>query len=80
MFLCTKRVEKDLGHMSEEEGSFGLNLAEKFFGLILVAIGAIGLYYTMSSTTVLLSATGLFYLLLVVLIALGVVLLISKTE
>ena len=66
--------------MSEEEGSFGLNLAEKFFGLILVAIGAIGLYYTANSTAVLLSATGLFYLLLVVLIALGVVLLISKTE
>jgi hypothetical protein len=66
--------------MSEEEGSFGLNLAEKFFGLILVAIGAIGLYYTVTSTTVLLSATGLFYLLLIVLIALGVVLLISKTE
>lgn len=66
--------------MSEEEGSFGLNLAEKFFGLILVAMGAIGLYYTVTSTTVLLSATGLFYLLLIVLIALGVVLLISKTE
>jgi len=66
--------------MSEEEGSFGLNLAEKFFGLILVAIGAIGLYYTMASTTVLLSATGLFYLLLIVLIALGVILLTSKTE
>jgi len=66
--------------MSEEEGSFGLNLAEKFFGLILVAIGAIGLYYTVTSTTVLLSATGLFYLLLIVLIALGVILLISKTE
>ena len=65
--------------MSEEEGSFGLNLAEKFFGLILVAIGAIGLYYTVTSTTVLLSATGLFYLLLIVLIALGVILLISKT-
>jgi hypothetical protein len=75
-----KRVEKDLSYMSEEEGSFGLNLAEKFFGLILVAIGAIGLYYTVTSTTVLLSATGLFYLLLIVLIALGVVLLISKTE
>lgn len=66
--------------MSEEEGSFGLNLAEKFFGLILVAIGAIGLYYTVTSATVLLSASGLFYLLLIVPIALGVVLLISKTE
>ncbi len=66
--------------MSEEEGSFGLNLAEKFFGLILVAIGAVGLFYTATSATVLLSATGLFYLLLIVLIALGVILLISKTE
>ena len=66
--------------MSEEEGSFGLNLAEKFFGLILVAMGTIGLYYTVTSTTVLLSATGLFDLLLLVLIALGVILLTSKTE
>jgi hypothetical protein len=66
--------------MSEEEGSFGLNLAEKFFGLILVAMGAIGLYYTVTSTTVLLSATGLFDFLLIALIALGVILLISKTE
>jgi hypothetical protein len=65
--------------MSEEEGSFGLNVAEKFFGLILLLIGAIGLYYTMTSTDVLLSATGLFDLLLIVFIALGVVLLISKT-
>jgi hypothetical protein len=66
--------------MSEEEGSFGLNLAEKFFGLILIVIGAIGLYYTVTSTTVLLSAAGLFDLLLIVLVALGVILLTSKTE
>jgi hypothetical protein len=80
MFLCRKHIEKDWSYMSEEEGSFGLNLAEKFFGLILVAMGAIGLYYTVTSTTVLLSATGLFDLLLLVLIALGVILLTSKTE
>jgi len=66
--------------MSEEEGSFGLNLAEKFFGLILIVIGAIGLFYTVTSTTVLLSAAGLFDLLLIVLVALGVILLTSKTE
>jgi hypothetical protein len=66
--------------MSEEQGSFGLNLAEKFFGIILMAIGAIGLYYTLTSTTVLLSASGLFVILLITLIALGVVLLTSKTE
>ncbi len=63
-----------------EEGSFGLNLAEKFFGLILIVIGAIGLYYTVTSTTVLLSAAWLFDLLLIVIVALGVVLLTSKTE
>jgi hypothetical protein len=66
--------------MSEEEGSFGLNLAEKFFGLILIVIGAVGLYYTVTSTAVLLSATGLFDLLLIIIVALGVVLLTSKTE
>jgi len=66
--------------MSEEEGSFGLNLAEKFFGLILLVVGAIGLYYTITSGTVLLLATGLFGFLTVVLMALGLVLLTAKTE
>ena len=66
--------------MSEEEGSFGLNLAEKFFGLILLVVGAIGLYYTITSSTVLLLTTGLFGFLTVVLMALGLVLLTAKTE
>jgi len=66
--------------MSEEEGSFGLNLAEKFFGLILLVVGAIGLYYTITSNTVLLLTTGLFGFLTVVLMALGLVLLTAKTE
>jgi predicted membrane protein len=63
-----------------EEGSFGLNLAEKLFGLILVVIGTIGLYYTVASSAVLFSVTGLFAFLLIVLIALGAVLLTAKTE
>ncbi len=66
--------------MSEEEGSFGLNLAEKFFGLILLVIGAIGLYYTITSSTGLLLTTGLFGFLTIVLMALGLVLLTAKTE
>lgn len=66
--------------MSEEEGSFGLNLAEKFFGLILLVVGAIGLYYTITSSTALLLTTGLFGFLTVVLMALGLVLLTAKTE
>jgi uncharacterized membrane protein len=66
--------------MSEEEGSFGLNLAEKFFGLILLVVGAIGLYYTITSNTALLLTTGLFGFLTVVLMALGLVLLTAKTE
>jgi len=66
--------------MSEEEGSFGLNLAEKFFGLILLVVGAIGLYYTITSNTALLLTTGLFGFLTIVLMALGLVLLTAKTE
>jgi hypothetical protein len=63
-----------------EEGSFGLKLAEKFFGFILLVIGALGLYYTVTSTTVLLSVTGLFVVLLIVLVMLGIFLLTAKTE
>jgi hypothetical protein len=63
-----------------EEGSFGLNLAEKFFGLLLLAIGGFGLYYTLTSVDVLKSYTGLFAFLSIVLIVLGFLMMIAKTE
>lgn len=65
--------------MSEESG-FGLNVAEKFFGLIIFLTGILTLYYTVSSSQVLLAYTGLFGFLSIILIVLGLFLLVVKVE
>jgi len=65
--------------MSEESG-FGLNVAEKFFGLIIFLTGILTLYYTVSSSQVLLAYTGLFSFLSIILIVLGLFLLVVKVE
>jgi hypothetical protein len=65
--------------MSEESG-FGLNLAEKFFGLVILLTGFLALYYTVTSAQALLIYTGFFGFLSIILIVLGFVLLIAKTE
>ncbi|MEM3356686.1 MAG: hypothetical protein QW166_02545 [Candidatus Bathyarchaeia archaeon] len=66
--------------MSEEGGGFGLALAEKFFGLLLLIVGALMGYYTFTSTADLGICTGLFAFLSIVLLALGLFLIIAKTE
>lgn len=63
-----------------EEGSFGLSLAEKFFGLIILAVGGISAYYTWTSSQSLDPYFGLFAFLTIVLLAVGIVLLTAKTE
>ena len=65
--------------MSEESG-FGLNLAERFFGLMILLVGLVALYYTLSSAEALEVYTGFFGFLSIILIVLGFVLLIAKTE
>ena len=65
--------------MSEESG-IGLNVAEKFFGLIILAMGFFALYYTVTSAQALLVYTGFFGFLSIILIVLGLVLVIAKTE
>jgi hypothetical protein len=65
--------------MSEESG-FGLNVAEKFFGLIILLTGVLAMYFTLTSSDVLLAYTGLFGFLSLILIAVGLILLIAKTE
>ena len=62
------------------EGSFGLSTTEKFFGLIIMVVGVITLYYTLTSMETLLSFTGLFAFLSVVLVILGLVLMTDKPE
>jgi hypothetical protein len=65
--------------MSEESG-FGLNLAEKFFGLVILLTGLLALYYTVTSAQALLIYTGFFGFLSIILVVLGFVLLIAKTD
>jgi hypothetical protein len=66
--------------MSEEEGGFGITLAEKFFGLIIIIVGALATYYTFTSTSALNDYVGFFGFLSIFLLAIGVFLIIAKTE
>jgi hypothetical protein len=65
--------------MSDETG-FGINVAEKFFGLIVLVTGLLTLYYTLSSASVLMVFTGLFSGISLILVIIGLILLIAKTE
>jgi len=63
-----------------EAGGFGLPLAEKFFGLLLLIIGAIAMYYTFTSFEALEAYTWFFGVLSIILFVLGLILIIAKTE
>jgi hypothetical protein len=63
-----------------EEGGFGINVAEKFLGLIIFIVGILALYYTVTSSDALAGFTGLFDFLSIILIILGFILLIVKVE
>ncbi len=66
--------------MSEEGGGFGISLAEKFFGLIIIIVGAMTMYYTFTSTDALNDYVGFFGFLSILLVAIGVFMVIAKTE
>jgi len=66
--------------MSEEGGGFGITLAEKFFGFLIIIIGALATYYTFTSTSALGDFTGFFGFLSIFLLAIGIFLIIAKTE
>jgi hypothetical protein len=63
-----------------EEGSFGVIASEKLFGLILLAVGLVAMFYTLTSASVLLAFTGFFGFLSLILIILGVAMIIAKVE
>ncbi len=63
--------------MSEED-TFWIKLGERFFGLLLIIIGAILLYFTATSTAELAAFAWFFGFLSIVIIAVGIVLLIAK--
>jgi hypothetical protein len=64
--------------MSEEGDTFWISLSEKFFGLLLTTIGAVFLYFTVTSIDALGAFTGFFGFLSVVVLAVGVFLLLVK--
>jgi hypothetical protein len=66
--------------MSEEGGGFGISLAEKFFGFIILVVGVVTTYYTFTSTDALNDYVGFFGFLSIFLLAIGVLLIIAKTE
>jgi len=63
--------------MSEGD-TFWLSLAEKFFGLLLTIIGALFLYFTLTSTATLGNFTGFFGFLGIVILLVGLFLLLVR--
>jgi membrane-bound ClpP family serine protease len=63
--------------MSEGD-TFWLSLAEKFFGLLLTIIGALLLYFTLTSIEALSAYTGLFGFLSIVVLVVGLFLLLVR--
>ena len=63
--------------MSEED-TFWLSLAEKFFGLILTIVGALFLYFTITTTTILGAFTGFFGFLSIIVLLVGLFLLLVR--
>jgi hypothetical protein len=63
--------------MSEEE-TFWVSLAEKFFGLLLTIVGALFLYFTLTSTAALGIFTGFFGFLSIVVLLVGLFLLVVR--
>ncbi len=64
--------------MSEEGDTFWVSLAERLFGLLLIVIGAVMLYFTATSTDTLGPFSVLFGALSVILVILGIFLLLVK--
>jgi membrane-bound ClpP family serine protease len=63
--------------MSREGDTFWVSLSEKFFGLILIVIGALMLYYT--ATTADLGTFGAFFgVLSVIMLLIGVFLMVVR--
>ncbi len=63
--------------MSEQD-TFWIKLGQRGFGLLLLVIGIVMLYFTLTSLTELAAFSAFFGLLSIILLALGVVLMISK--
>jgi len=63
-----------------EEGGFGLAMAERFFGLILLIVGAVAMYYTFITMQELGAFSAFFGFLSIILLVLGLLLITAKIE
>jgi hypothetical protein len=63
--------------MSAEDDTFWISVGEKFFGLLLVIVGAIFIYYTVTSTS-LGGFAVLFGFFAVVVLLIGIALLVVR--
>jgi len=63
--------------MSEGD-TFWISLGERFFGLLLLILGALLLYYSATSTVELAVFTGLFGFLGVAVLAIGIILILVR--
>lgn len=61
-----------------EESSFWINLAEKLLGLLVLAIGAVMLYFTATTAANLNVFTGFFVFLSVVVVVIGLFMLVVR--
>jgi hypothetical protein len=81
LFISKKTIRKDARKrldMSEEGDTFWVSLAERIFGLALLVIGAIMIYFTATSSNVLGGFTVFFGSISAVLVIVGIVLLLVK--
>lgn len=78
LFYVETTIKRKDGTVMSEGETFWLSLAEKFFGLLLVIIGALFLYFTLTSTDALGVFTGLFGFLSIVVLIIGLFLLFVR--
>lgn len=64
--------------MSDEGDTFWVSLTEKFFGIVLIIIGGVMLYYTATSTNVLGGFSLFFGIISVIMLIIGLFLLLVK--
>ena len=78
MFYVENTSKRKEGMEMSEADTFWVSLAEKFLGLLLTIIGALFLYFTLTSTAALAGFTGLFGFLSVVVLLIGLFLLVVR--
>ncbi len=78
MFYVENTSKRKDGMEMSEGDTFWVSLAEKFLGLLLAIIGALFLYFTLTSTAALAGFTGLFGFLSVIVLLIGLFLLVVR--